>query len=104
MSAETCTRLERQFVATGSLIVVLVHHRDHRSIAAMAGRVIAAELRRIEPGRNASVEKEGISAAEAVAEKTGKLVKAHPALGNDKMHLGRALRLHSAFCDRSNPQ
>src|SRR5262245_3486772 len=84
------TPIERRFVATESLIVVLVHHRDDRPIAAMAGRVIAAEPRRIEPGRHASVEKEGIPAAEAAAEKTGKLVKAHPTLGNDKMHLGRA--------------
>ena len=33
----------------------------------MAGRIIAAEPRRIEPRRHASVEKEGIPATEAVA-------------------------------------
>jgi hypothetical protein len=41
----------------------------------MAWRIIAAELGRIEPRRHASVEKEGIPAAEAVAEKTGEVVK-----------------------------
>ena len=56
----------------------------------MAGRVIAAESRRIEPRRHAPVEKERIPAAEAVAEKTGKLVKAHPLFGDDEMHFGRA--------------
>jgi hypothetical protein len=67
-----------------------LHHRDDGPIAAMAGPVIACELRRIEPGRYASVEKEGIAAAEAVTEKTGKLVKVHPSLSDDEMHLGRA--------------
>ena len=56
----------------------------------MAGGVIAAELRRIEPGRHTSVEKEGIPAAEAVAEIAGKFVKVHPVFGDDEMHLGRA--------------
>ena len=39
------------------IVVALVHHCDDRPIAAMAGGVIAAELRRIEPGRHTSVEK-----------------------------------------------
>ena len=72
------------------IVVALVHHCDNRTIAAMAGRIVAAELRRIEPRCLASVEKKGIAAAEAVAEKTGKLVKAHPLFGDDEMHLGRA--------------
>ena len=48
----------------------------------MAGRVIAAESRRIEPRRHASVEKERIPAAEAVAEKTGKLVRVRALRGD----------------------
>jgi len=72
------------------IIVALVHHCDDRSIAPMAGGIIAAELRRIEPRRRASVEKEGIPTTEAVAEKTGKLIKAHPVFGDDEMHLGWA--------------
>jgi hypothetical protein len=67
--------------------VALVHHCDDRPIAAMAGRIIAAELGRIEPRRHASVEKEGIPAAEAVAEKTGEVVKVHHVFGDDEMHL-----------------
>ena len=59
------------------IVVALLHHCDDRPIAAMAGRIIAAELGRIEARRHASVEKEGIPAAEAVAEKTGEVVKAH---------------------------
>ena len=43
---------------------LLLYHRDDRSITAMAGRVIAAEFRRIEPRRLASIEKKGIPAAE----------------------------------------
>ena len=69
------------------IVVALVHHCDDRPIAAMAGRIIAAELRRIKPRRHASVEKEGIPAAKAVAEKTGKLVKVHPSVGDDEMDL-----------------
>ena len=75
------TKRERRF---------LLHHRDDGPIATMAGRVVAAELRRIEPRRLASVEKEGVAAAEAVAEKMGKLVKVHPSVGDDEMDLGRA--------------
>src|SRR5512139_266951 len=76
--------------AASLLVVALVHHCDDRPIAAMAWRIIAAELGRIEPRRHASVEKEGIPAAEAVAEKKGEVVKAHPVFGDDEMHLGRA--------------
>src|SRR4029453_10074981 len=83
------TLCRAEFVTTGSLLA-LIHYCDDRPIAAMAGRIIAAEIRRIETRRHASVEKEGIPAAEAVAEKTGKLVKVHPAFGDDEMHLGRA--------------
>ena len=35
----------------------------------MARRIVTAKLRRIEPGCYASIEKEGVAAAEAVAEK-----------------------------------
>ena len=56
----------------------------------MARRIVTAELRRIEPGRYASIEKEGVAAAEAIAKKTGKIVKVQPALGDDEMHLLRA--------------
>ena len=62
----------------------------------MAGCVIAAELRRIEPRCLASVEKKGIAAAEAVAEKPGKFVEVDPSFGDDEMDLGgarNALRL-----------
>ena len=72
------------------IVVALLHHCDDRPVAAMAGRIIAAELRRIKPRRHASVEKQGVPAAEAVAEKPGKLVKAHPVFGDNEMHLGRA--------------
>jgi hypothetical protein len=56
----------------------------------MAGRIITAKLRRKEPRRHASIEKEGVPAAEGVAEKTGKVVKANPVFGDNEMHLGRA--------------
>jgi hypothetical protein len=82
-------RLMRFAIMIELIVVALLHHCDDRPIASMAGRIIAAEFRRIEPRRHASVEKEGIPAAEAVAEKTGKLVKAHPVFGDDEMHLGR---------------
>ena len=68
----------------------LLHHCDNWPIASMAGRVVAAELRRIEPRCLASVEKEGIPAAEAVAEKPGKFVEVDPSFGDDEMDLGGA--------------
>jgi hypothetical protein len=51
----------------------------------MAGPIVTAKLRRIEPRGDASIEKEGVAAAEAVAEKAGKIVKVHPSLGDDEM-------------------
>jgi hypothetical protein len=68
----------------------LLDHRDDGPIAAMGRPIISAERRRIEPRRLASVEKEGITAAEAIAEETGKLIKAHPSFGDDEMHFGWA--------------
>jgi hypothetical protein len=56
----------------------------------MAGRVVAAELRRVEPRCLASVKKKGIAAAEAVAEKPGKFVEVDPSFGDDEMDLGGA--------------
>jgi len=56
----------------------------------MAGRVVAAELRRVEPRCLASVEKKGIAAAEAVAENPGKFVEVDPSFGDDEMDLGGA--------------
>ena len=56
----------------------------------MAGRVVAAELRRIEPRCLASVEKKGIAAAEAVAENPGKFVEVDLSFGDDEMDLGGA--------------
>ncbi len=53
----------------------------------MARRIVAAELRRIEPRRRASVEKEGVAAAEAIAKKASKIVKVHPYLGDDEIYL-----------------
>jgi hypothetical protein len=65
----------------------LLHHRDDRPIPAMAGGIVPSKLGRIEPRRLASIEKERVVAAEAVAKKTGKLVKAHPSVGDDEMDL-----------------
>jgi hypothetical protein len=65
----------------------LFHHRDDGPIATMARRVVAAELRRIKSRRRASVEKEGVAAAEAIAEETGEVVKVDPSFGDDEMHL-----------------
>jgi hypothetical protein len=73
-----------------ALSPTLFHHRNYWPIAAMPRRVFATELRRIEPGREASVEKERIVAAEAVAKKAGKLIKAHPALRDDEVDISRA--------------
>lgn len=56
----------------------------------MAGRVVAAELRRVEPRCLASVEKKGIAAAEAAAENPGKFVEVDPSFGDDEMDLGGA--------------
>jgi len=56
----------------------------------MRWRVIAPELRRIKPGRNAAIEKEGIAAAQAIAEKASELVEAHPTLADNKICLGWA--------------
>ena len=67
-------------IVTELFVVALLHHCDDRPIAAMAGRIIAAEFRRIEPRRHPSVEKEGIPAAEAVAEKNGQTRKSSPCL------------------------
>ena len=53
----------------------------------MARRIVTAKLRRIEPRRDSSIEKEGVAADEAIAEKAGKIVKVHPSLGDDEMHL-----------------
>lgn len=61
----------------------------------MAGRVVAAERRRIQPGRLAPVEKERTLAAETIAKKEGELVKAHPYLGDDEMHRRRARHSYS---------
>ena len=55
----------------------------------MARPIVAAKIRRIKPRCYASIEKEGVAAAEAIAEKTGK-IRVHPSLGNDDMHLLRA--------------
>ena len=82
----------------------LLHHRDDGPIATMSRRIVTAELRRIEPRRLASIEKKGVPTAEAVTEKTGKLVKAHPSFGDDEMHLGRARYANPipAACDQLN--
>ena len=68
----------------------LIHRSYDRPIATMARGIVAAQFRRVEPRGHASIEKKSIVAAEAIAKETGKLVKVHPSLGNDKVYLGRA--------------
>jgi hypothetical protein len=58
--------------------------------AVMTRPIVMAKLRRIERGRDPSIEEEGVAAAEAVAEKAGKVVKVHPSLSDDEMYLLRA--------------
>lgn len=69
---------------------LLLHHRDDGPVSAMRRGIVAPELRRVEPGRHASIEKERITAAKAITEKPSKLVEAHPTLADDEMYLGWA--------------
>ena len=94
MPPDLCVARRRlPFTANGPLRVcraALLHHRDNGPIATMARRVTAAQLRRIKSRGRASVEKEGVPTAQAVAEKKRKIVKVDQSFGEDEMHLGPA--------------
>ena len=68
----------------------LINGGYDRPVAPVARGVVAAQFWRIEPGGYASIEEKRIVAAQAVAKETGKLIKVHPTLADDEVHLGRA--------------
>jgi DNA-binding transcriptional ArsR family regulator len=57
-----------------------LHDADHRPIAAVAGRVVAAELWRIKTGRRAAVQEKRVVAVELVAEQAGEFLRSSPSL------------------------
>jgi len=68
----------------------LIHDRDDGPVPAMPRRIVAAELRRIKSRGLATIQEKRIVAAKAVAEKTRKLIEAHPVLGDNEMDVGGA--------------
>ena len=68
----------------------LINGGYDRPVAPVARGVVAAQFWRIEPGGYASIEEKRIVAPQAVAK--CKLIKVHPTLADDEVHLGRAIR------------